>query len=262
MKFAEPFLDQSLTLFGLALVVVMMLVRWIGYRLGSGRADGTDDGVALLIGGLLGLMSFVLAFNLSTATARLEDRRSAGLAEAQAIGTAWLQAYAIPETQGDAIAGLLEDYIAARQSYAAARVATPDIATSTAETGRLQTAIWAEMSALLAARTDPQTVSLANALTHTFDMTTAQTFSLESSLPARLLWLLLLASLLSIGCLGFFLGLIRKPHLWLSLVLAMIWSGVIALIIDLGVPRVGSVNIDLRPYAWTAEGFRSIRAGP
>lgn len=262
MKVIEPFLDNSLTLFALALVGVMMLVRWVGYRIGAGRPEKTDEGVAVLIGGLLGLMSFVLAFNLSTATTRLEDRRNAGLAEAQAIGTAWLQARAIPEGQGGAIATMLEDYIAARQSFTTARVNAPEIAAATEATETLQVRIWAEMSALLATRADPQTVSLANALTHTFDMTTAQTFSLESSLPSRILWLLLLASIMSIGCLGFFLGLIRRPHIWLSLVLATIWSGVIALIVDLGVPRVGSVNIDPRPYIWTTEGFRAFRAGP
>lgn len=262
MKLIEPYLDNGLTIFGLVLVAVMMLVRWIGYRIGAGRPEKTDEGVAVLIGGLLGLMSFVLAFNLSTATSRLEDRRDAGLAEAQAIGTAWLQAHAVPESQGAAIAALLEDYIAARQSFATARVGAADIAAATDATARLQAAIWANMSSLLATRVDPQTVSLTNALTHTFDMTTAQTFSLESSLPSRVLWLLLVASITSIGCLGYFLGLIRKPHTWLSLVLAAIWSGVMALIVDLGVPRVGSVNIDPRPYIWTTEGFDAIRAGP
>lgn len=72
MKFFEQFLDQNLTLFALALVAVMMLARAVGYRLGARRAEKPDEGRTILIGGILGLMSFVLAFNLSTATSRLD----------------------------------------------------------------------------------------------------------------------------------------------------------------------------------------------
>lgn len=262
MDLIRQFDDLSLTGFGIALVVVMLIARAIGYRLGRARGERPDEGVGVLIGGLLGLMSFVLAFNLSTSTTRLEDRRSAGLEEATAIGTAWLQARAVSEAQGQSIAVKLESYLAARRTFAAAESDTPESRNAEAATAQLQASIWSEMSALLAARPDPQTVSLANALTHSFDMSTAQTFALESGLPPRLVWLLLISSILAIGGLGFYLGLIGKPHLALSLLLALLWSGVMTLIIDLGMPRVGTINVDLRPYQWTAESFASFGKAP
>lgn len=258
MGLIEGVVEWGFTVFGIVMIVVMMLAREVGYRLGRSRsasAERPDEGVAVLVGGLLGLMSFVLAFNLSTSTTRLEDRRSTTLAEATAISTAWLQSRAVREVQGRAIADMLEEYLAARRTYAMARSASPENQAAVASTARLQAAIWAEMTTLLAQRSDPQTVSLANALTHAFDTTTAQTFAISTGLPPRLIWLLLISSALAISSLGYYLGLIGKPRLALSLVLALLWSGVMALILDLSMPRVGTVNTDLRPYDWTAEGF-------
>lgn len=259
MDLVKQFDDLTLTFFGIALVAAMMIARAIGYRLGRTPGEKPDEGVGVLIGSLLSLMSFVLAFNLSTSTTRLEERRSAGLEEATAIGTAWLQARAVGDVQGQAIAANLEIYLSARRSFAAFESDTPESKKAEELTAQLQSSIWSEMTTLLATRPDPQTVSLANALTHSFDMSTAQTFALESGLPPRLLWMLLISSILAIGGLGFYLGLIGKPHLSLSLLLALLWSGSMTLIIDLGMPRVGTINVDLRPYDWTAESFASFR---
>ena len=254
--------DWNLTTLGLVLFFGMMLAREVGYRLGLSRrhhSEKPDEGVAVLIGGLLGLMSFVLAFNLSTSTTRLEDRRHAALDEATAISTAWLQSRALANNEGSAISGMLEQYLAARRDFALYAEGTPQNQAAVRATAQLQVEIWNRMSALLAARPDPQTVSLANALTHTFDMTTSQMLAIGTGLPPRLVWLLLISSALAICGLGYYLGLIGKPRLGLSVVLALLWSGVTTLIIDLGSPRVGTINTDVRPYDWTEQGFAEFR---
>lgn len=258
MELVERIQDWSLTTLGLILVVVMMLAREAGYRLGVRRArhaEKPDEGVAVLIGSLLGLMSFVLAFNLSTSTARLEDRRSASLEEATAISTAWLQARAVSEAQGAAIARLLKDYLSSRRTFAAAPEGDPAIDSAASATTAMQTAIWREMVALFALRTDQQTVSLSNALTHAFDTATAQNLAIGTGLPPRLVWLLLISSALAIWGLGYYLGLVGRPRLALSMVLAVLWSGVMMLILDLGTPRVGTINTDVRPYDWATESI-------
>lgn len=252
----------NLTTLGLVLFLGMMLAREAGYRLGLSRrhhSEKPDEGVAVLIGGLLGLMSFVLAFNLSTSTTRLEDRRHAALEEATAISTAWLQAQALADNAGSAIAGMLEQYLSARRDFALYAEGSPQTEAAVRATARLQVEIWKRMSVVLAARPDPQAVSLANALTHTFDMTTFQTLAISTGLPARLVWLLLISSALAICGLGYYLGLMGRPRLGLSVVLALLWSGVTTLIIDLGSPRIGMINTDVRPYDWTEQGFAEFR---
>ncbi len=67
-------------------------------------ATRPHEGVGVLVGGLLGLLAFVLALTLSFASERFNERRSGTLAEANAIGTAWLRAKAIGQPRGDEIA--------------------------------------------------------------------------------------------------------------------------------------------------------------
>jgi hypothetical protein len=252
--------DSSLTLLSFAIMAAMLLAREAGYRLGVWRAkrcDSSDEGVSVLVGSLLGLMSFVLAINLSASTTRLEDRRDATLAEVNAISTAWLHARAMDERHGEAIAGLLEDYLAARRAFAAAPGGSAEIAEAAAVTSRLQTEIWGEATALLNARAEPRTVALANSLTAVFDSTTAQTLAIETNLPARLVWLLTISSGLAIGGLGLYLGILGKPRTGLSIIIVLLWSGIMTLILDVGSARIGTINTDLRPYDWTAEGFNA-----
>ena len=58
----------------------------------------------MVTGSILGLLAFVLAFNLSIATTRHNERRLASLEEANAIGTSWLQAKVIDTAHAAAIA--------------------------------------------------------------------------------------------------------------------------------------------------------------
>ena len=53
---------------------------------------------------MLALLAFTMAVTISFAQNRFEDRRAASLAEANAIGTAWLRARAVGGEEGTAIA--------------------------------------------------------------------------------------------------------------------------------------------------------------
>ena len=76
-----------------------------------------NEGVGVLVAGLLGLLAFVLALTLSFASDRFSERRTGALAEVNAIGTAWLRAKAIGQPRGDEIARLLEQYTALRIDF-------------------------------------------------------------------------------------------------------------------------------------------------
>ncbi|GAA0307941.1 hypothetical protein [Rhodovulum strictum] len=258
MTLTEGLENSDLTLLGLIIMAGMMLAREAGYRLGRWRArhrEKPDDGLSVLVGSLLGLMSFVLAINLSTSITRFEDRRHATLNEVTAISTAWLQGRAVAESEGQQIARLLERYLAERRAFADAPQGSPEVAAAAAATSILQAAIWTEVTALLRARTDPQTVGLSAALTTTFDNTTAQVLAIETGLPRRLVWLLVIASALAISALGLYLGVLGHPRLVLSLVIVTVWSGIMVLILDVSTARIGRLNTDLRLYDWTAESF-------
>lgn len=245
--------DGTLTLLGLVLLAVLIASFEVGYLLSRariGKADVADDGMAVVVGGLLALMSFVLAFNLGTATTRMEDRRDTALQEATAISTAIFQARALAGPDGKAIGSRMTDYLAARRDLM--RV-VPDTEASILAAGTaaaLRDEILTLMTDRLARAPDVQAVNLSYALTNAFDHSTAQDFALASGLPPRLIWLLLISSSLAIGGLGYFLGVTGRRRLGLTFVLASVWSGVMVLILDLGTPSAGTINADLRPYDW------------
>src|SRR4051795_1915959 len=96
----------SMVAFGAILLAAMLAAHevgaWIGRRQAARRA-APAEGVGVLVGGLLGLLAFVLALTLSFASERFNDRRSGTLAEANAIGTAWLRAKALGQPRSDEI---------------------------------------------------------------------------------------------------------------------------------------------------------------
>src|SRR4029077_16434304 len=91
----------SLPTWAVALVVFAIIgtATAIGYATGRylrHQQDTLREPVGVLQGALLGVVGLILAFGLSLAVGRYEDRRSATVAEANAIGTAYLRAQLIP----------------------------------------------------------------------------------------------------------------------------------------------------------------------
>ena len=72
-----------------------------------------------MLGGMLSLLAFVLALTLSFANSRFSQRVEGTLAvaEANAIGTAWLRAEAIGHVRGPEIPQLLEEYTRLRREF-------------------------------------------------------------------------------------------------------------------------------------------------
>ena len=181
-----------------------------GWRRGAAPAEG----IGVLVGGLLGLLAFVLALTLSFASERFNERRAGTLAEANAIGTAWLRATAIGQPRGDEIAKRLEEYINLRKAFVQAPARSGGSRRhQRTRTDALQSAIWEQLSAIVREQPNPISASLMVSLNEVFDMTTASRFAFEMRLPSQIFWLLIGLSLLGMGVLGYQLSL-RGPRIW------------------------------------------------
>src|SRR5580704_13123793 len=74
--------------FGLVLFASLTVANEVGCLLGRRHAAQGSvplEGVGVVVGGVLGLLAFVLALTLSFSSARFNDRRDGALAEANAI---------------------------------------------------------------------------------------------------------------------------------------------------------------------------------
>lgn len=254
---------QGLFWLWLFLIALMFVSGLVG--VGFGRRMATDaplrvEATGLVSGSILGLTAFVLALTLSFSTGRMSERRSGALEEANAIGTAWLQASALPSAGAARIAALLEEYATTRLRFAEASFGAQELDTLSADTDRLQSQIWGELTDLLALRSDPHSVSLMNAVNHVFDMTTSERLSLSSGVPPRLVELLVAMVCISAGLAGYQMGLKRQNAPMLLAIMFTVWGAVIVVVLDLGAARIGSFRTATAPYVWTIAGFTQVQA--
>jgi len=249
----------SVFAFAAVLFAVQLVALEIGLRVGArdGRNDSTPrEGVGVVVGGMLGLLAFVLALTLSYSSQRFQERRQGVVAEANAIGTAWLRAHAVGGPRGAEIARLLEDYTRLRAEFVTAPNAPGVLADINRRTGAMQSEMWGHVSALARERPDPVTVSLMAALNETFDLGTVERFAFGLGIPPLLFWLLTGMSTFAIAGLGYQLGLRAQRLRLLSLVLIGMWTAIITIILDLGAPRVGDIRVGTAVYEWTLQGFQ------
>ena len=252
--------EWSFLAFAMLLFATQFLVHQIGYWFGRRKkasGESPAEGVGAVVGSILGLLAFVLALTLSYASTRFGERRQGALAEANAIGTAWLRAQAIGHPRGAEIAHLLEQYIETRKEFVRAgrnRVVLDEL---NRRTNELQSKIWGNVAAIVRQRPDPISGALMASLNDTFDMTTAERFAYERTLPPQIFWLLIIMSLTGMAALGYQLGLRASPVRMLVAFLMLMWTLVIVDILDLASARLGSFRTDPVAYEWTIQGFKS-----
>lgn len=250
--------DFSLVAFAALLLVAQLIAeeigQWFGRRQRS-RMEGHVEGVGIIVGGMLGLLAFVLALTLSFANTRFDERRSGSLEEANAIGTAWLRAEAIQDPRGAEIGKLLVDYTKLRIEFVLAGRDGAVLDQLNQRTNAMQSKMWGYVAGIVRDQPNPVSTALQASLNDVFDMTTAERFAYEFKLPPQLIWLLLGLTLLSMAALGYQLGLTSKPVRMLVLALTAMWTLVIVDILDLASPRLGEFRTGTAAYEWTLQGF-------
>lgn len=247
----------SIALFGAILFVLQLAFYEFGFRRGLRRKNASDqrETVGIIVGGMLGLLAFVLALTLTFANDRFADRREGTLLEANSIGTAWLRAKAMGTPTSEAIAGKLASYIEVRKRYVVAEIGDTAIDDLNQQTSALQAEIWALVSQQVRDRPDAISASLMASINDTFDAATSERFAFDYRLPNQVFWLLIGMTLISMGSLGYQLGLIGKPARMLIVLLSLMWTVVIVDILDLASTRLGSFRIDAGVYDQTMSGF-------
>lgn len=258
MEFVARLAIWSLFAFGAVLFLIQFVAREVGYWFGrryAKKVAGEVEGIGTMVGAMLGLLAFVLALTLNFADSRFAERRAGTLAEANAIGTAWLRAVAIDNPHAAEIARELEAYAALRAEFVRAPADPTVIEDINRRTSTMQTQIWGHVAALVRGRADPVNSSLMAAVNDTFDAATAERFAHEFRLPPQLFWLLIGMAVVGMSALGFQLGLKGRPLRLLAVLLTAMWTLVIVDIIDLAAARIGALRTGTAVYDWTISGF-------
>lgn len=256
---------RNLTVFFVLLASAQLVAKEIGFAFGRHYLrdqKAKDDSVGIVSASIFGLLAFALAFNLSLASGRFNDRLSAALDEANSIGTLWLQAKAMDHPRAAAIATLTEHYIALRKEGITAGWGDAEIARAADQVSQLQNQMWGHLTALIKDRVDPQVAQLTGSMNAAFDSTTTAENLGHRTTPPEVIWLLMGLTLVAIGVMGFQFALNGHPHRLLGATMILVWTTVLFVILDLGSARIGDIRVDVSAYDSTISSMRPIPIPP
>ena len=165
----------------------------------------------MLQGALLGVVGLILAFGLSLAVGRYQDRRAHVVTDANTIGTAYLRAQTIAEPQRSRSLALLRTYndLAIELTYEVPGSAA--IRATAGEQGEVQHALWRLAGEALDARPRDSAPRLyVDSLNEMIDQQTVRLSGLNNRVPGPVLWLELLGAALALGLLALYLSVLGK----------------------------------------------------
>jgi len=192
---------------------------------------------------LLGLVGLILAFGLSLAVSRYQDRRGDIVTVANAIGTTYLRAQTLPEPVRSRSLGLLVDYNGSALRVAD-KVPGSDAATAAAVSEELiERRLWREAAqALETAPTATAPRLYVETLNEMFDAENARVAGLTNRVPTAVLVLEIIGAAVALGLLAAYLVLLGRGRF--SVVFA---SALVALLLivttDLDRPTRGLIRV-------------------
>jgi hypothetical protein len=222
----------------------------IGFRVGrwwQDRLPGEQEGPTdMLIGSILALMAFLLAVTMGMASDRFDARRGLVLAEANAIGTAYLRADYLPEPAAGEMKELLREYLPLRISSGGRAQVQANIEQSVA----LHARMWAIAAEF--ARSGPRddlTSSFGESLNELVALNESRVVAgLYARVPETVVLLLLAGSALSLAMVGYRAGLTGRRSVLSALVMIVALGAVLTIVIDLDRPQEGFITVSQQPF--------------
>lgn len=233
-------------IFCVVTVVFFLTSVEMGYRFGKIKKKDLDpeqkSQVGTVLGALLALFSFLLAFSFSIAEERFGERKAILIKDANAIGTTFLRTDFLPAPTRVEVQNLIYRYASLRLNV----LQITDFAEALRETKELQNQIWKRASH--AASENPRSISLGlliKSLNEMIDVHEERVVVVLSyHLPPSLKWTLYLVSFITMLTLGFYFGLGGTRNAFATYALVFSVSAVLLLIIDLDQVRQHFFTID------------------
>ena len=219
------------------------LARFALRRNGQKEPDGP---LGSLVGALLGLLAFMLAFTFGLAASRFDTRRQLVLEEANSVGTTYLRAGLLPQSQSLEVRRLLRGYVDLRLS-----AHRDNMSEVLRETDKLQDQLWSQAKSLTATDMDSELRSLfISSLNETIDLHQSRvTVGLQYRVPGVVWGIMYLLTLLSMLAVGYQVGMSGVRRLRGTPIVAAAFSLVIAMVADIDRPGEGFVRVSQQPIA-------------
>lgn len=240
-------LDQSPLWAVYAVTVVSALVfAEIGFRLALWlqRRDPDSGKTAIsgtVVGGMLGLMAFLLAFCIGIVINQHNGRKAMVVTEANAVGTAYLRAGFLGESDRDLSRDLLREYVEIRLAAAADESV---LESTLARSEEIHGELWSIVEDTVQQGQDSDIMALLVAsINDVIDVHSLRLAAVALRLP-ELLWMVLYAAtMLSFLLVGISSGADGKRDPLAILLFALALIAVLMIIVDLDQPQQGLLTV-------------------
>jgi hypothetical protein len=242
--------NHPIWLTAVVFLVFLLFALEVGYWLGcwwrrrTPEKERTGSGDIALTA-MFGLLGLVLAFTYAFAIGHTDNRKRAVVAEANALGTAFLRAGLASEPYRSELRRLLRDYAAARV-FGADNVGNEKARNATlARSLQASSALWptTERMAQYEERTQIA-VSIVQSINEVIDMHSTRNFEGFDLLPETVLYTLLFVAGITLGVSGYNRGLVGDLHRSRMTAVAIVPATVMTTITDFDRGYRGWVRIN------------------
>jgi len=240
--------DWALAALILAVIAIVTAAGVALGRLLRKRSEALREPLGALQGALLLIVGLILAFGLTLAVGRYQDRRAAAIAEANAIGTTYLRAQLLAVPVRDRSLVLLRDYARLALRVSSELPGSPAMARTVASERAIQRQLWGLAGEALDAAPVANAPRLyVESLNDMIDQLTVRIGALGNRVPTAVLALELLGAAAALGLLGLYLSVLGRG--WLPMLLAAALVTMLLLVtFDLDRPIRGLISIPSTPY--------------
>ncbi|HEX8807263.1 MAG TPA: hypothetical protein VF741_09945 [Candidatus Aquilonibacter sp.] len=244
----------------LVVAVLVVVTNEAGFRFA--QLDRSEKHVAgaspIIQAGVFTLVGLLLAFALSFALGRFDERRAVVVREANAIGTTFLRTDILDPKTASAMRALLREYIAARIAFARATVDENERAAAIKTSDLLQRKIWS--LTMSTARANPRSTEIplfVLTVNNMIDASAEETAALSAHIPSVLIIGLVVIILIAVAMMGYDFGKEQRHGLVSQILFAVTIAIVIGLILDLDRPQRGIIRVNLAPLQTLQENFKT-----
>jgi hypothetical protein len=227
-------------------VILVLIAAELGFRLGMWlqRRD-PESGKTLIsgtvVGGMLGLMAFLLAFCIGIVINQHNGRKAMVVTEANSVGTAYLRSGFLGEPDQTSTRDLLQEYVDVRIAAAA----DPALLESTiARSEEIHGELWSIVESNVSQGQESAIMALfVDAINEVIDVHSLRLAAVDLRLPRLLGIVLYAATLLSFLLVGVASSADGKRDPMAILLFALAFVAVLMIVVDLDRPQQGLLTV-------------------
>lgn len=227
-------------------VILALVAAEIGFRIGMRRqrqdpSAGETRATGTVVAGILGLMAFLMAFSIGIVIDQQGNRKAMVVEEANAVGTAYLRAGFLNETDLTSTRDLLREYVEIRLAAAADPTQLDAVVTRSEE---IHNELWSIMEGNVQQGNESDIMGLViESINDVIDIHTLRLAALDLRLPRVLGIVLYIATLLSFLLVGIANSLDGKRDFTAILIFTLAFVAVLTIIVDLDRPQQGLFTV-------------------